>query len=108
MYKFHPKDLNIYNEYGHSTLYYGCFFNNSKLCYELLKRGANVNMICNKNDGNYPLHLALKGGNIELIMLLVEYGGNLNALNKENHTPIAFGSQKILNRLNLSQATCSR
>ena len=57
-----------------------------------MTRGSNCKLICDLNEGNYPLHIAMKRSNIELIMTLIGFGGSLNSLNKEKHTPIAYGS----------------
>ena len=108
MYKFSPYDVNTYNDEGYSPLYYACFWSNYAMCERLLDLGAKNRNVCDKNKLNYPLHLAFKCGNIALIMLLIESGSDLNSLNIDRVTPIAYGSKSLLKKLNMTQATCTR
>lgn len=39
-------------------------------------------------------------------MLLINYGGNLNSLNNEGNTPLAYGDIKFLKTLNLLHGVC--
>jgi len=54
----------------------------------LIENGADVN-IKKEEDGNYPLHLAIKNGNVEIVKLLLKAGANINAKNKIGHTPFS-------------------
>ncbi len=49
--------------------------------------------------GNTPMHLAFKCGNEKIILQFLEKGADLNVVNWEGHTPLAFGSQALLERL---------
>ena len=40
-------------------------------------------------------------------MFLIGLGADLNACNKSGHTPLAFGSMKVLRKLNFKDGICS-
>ena len=48
------------------------------------------------NKGNTPIHMAFKAGCIGIIIDMIHNGGDLNIVNKDGHTPIAFGTEKLL------------
>ena len=52
--------------------------------------------------GNTPLHMAFKSKNIGIIVELIQNDGDLNVLNNDGNTPIAYGSDDILAKLNLN------
>ena len=45
----------------------------------LLVKGADPNFKC--KDGNTPVHIAFKAKNFDIILLLIDFGGDLNTLN---------------------------
>lgn len=58
-----------------------------------------MNVQC--NEGNTPLHYAFGSNNEMIIIKFLHQGGDLNIVNKNGLTPIAFGSENILRKLNL-------
>lgn len=38
------------------------------------------------SDGDTPLHMAAKGGNLKIEQLLIEFGANLNSRDKSGQT----------------------
>lgn len=67
----------------------------------LLKNGANVNY---ENIYNRAIHLACYSGNAKMVKLLIDYGSEVNCVNRRNNdTPIqcasSVGSLEIINLL---------
>jgi ankyrin repeat protein len=61
----------------------------------------NPNRVCDKKTKNTPLHIAFNTGNLFIVMLLIKRGANLNSVNKNGHTPLAFDKGNLLRKLNL-------
>ena len=53
------------------------------------------------------MHAAFGSGNIEIVMYLIGKGANLNERNKNGHTPLAYGTKNLLEKLNLKDGVCS-
>lgn len=68
---------------------------NTEAVSSLIKKGIkNVNI---KDDrGNTPLHIAALNAHIELAILLIEQGADINAKNNESNTPIDSCASSIL------------
>ncbi|CAD8155015.1 unnamed protein product [Paramecium pentaurelia] len=92
-------DTEQYDQYGNTPLYYSAKFGDINMTKLLLKAGADVNQKCS-ND-NTPLHMAFQSGNKQIIIDFLNKGGDLNLINKDNCTPLAFGSLDLLKSLNL-------
>ena len=52
-------------------------------------------------EGNTPTHYAFKSNNIQIIIKFVHYGADLNIINKQGLTPVAYGSNDVNSKLNL-------
>jgi len=57
-------------------------------------------------DGNTAVHYAFMKRNFEIILILIDYGANLNELNDQRNTPLAFGDATLLKKLNLDKGVC--
>ena len=57
-------------------------------------------------EGNTAVHYAFMKKNFEIILMLIDCGGNLNELNDQRNTPLAFGDTNILKKLNLDKGVC--
>jgi hypothetical protein len=57
-------------------------------------------------EGNTAVHFAFMKKNFEIILMLIDCGGNLNELNDLKNTPLAFGDTTILKKLNLDKGVC--
>lgn len=111
-YDYSKNDVNIADADGNCALYYACKNGNKLFVSYLLKKGALVNKKCVGN--NTALHTAFMkkkanpndydfNNQLEIIKLLMAHGGDLDALNSANQTPIAFGSRRLLEFLHLSK-----
>lgn len=69
----------------------------------LLKMNVEVNFL---QDGTSPAHIVAEQGNNEMMQALIEYGVNLNVINKDGLTPMeiamAFGFSHTVEMLRLS------
>ena len=61
---------------------------------DFLKRGAEVNEKDYWHNGCTPLHAACERDNPKLVMLLIEYGAEVNSKNKKRKTPLHVASEK--------------
>lgn len=68
--------INEADAHGLTSLYNAALYNHTEICYLLLEMGADPN-IANKN-AEFPLHVACKSGNLELVKLLVRFGADVN------------------------------
>ena len=91
-------DLNIHNSYnGTSAIIHACMFKRYDIEFakRLLENGANVNdiEIGERQQGNStrftPLIAASKEGNINLVMLLISEGAEINFQNDYNQTALS-------------------
>lgn len=69
----------------------------------LLKMNVEVNFL---QDGTSPAHIVAEQGNNEMMQALLDYGVNLNVINKDGLTPmeiaLAFGFKHTVDMLKLS------
>jgi len=68
----------------------------------LLKHGANPNMICERETGNTAVHYAFKKNALIMIILLLQYRGDLYKLNKDEKSPLDLAlpdTKKQINRI---------
>lgn len=73
--------------YGH-LLFYAAIYNNTLLAEYLLEKGCDVNM---SNSYGTSLHYAVQSkthNNYEVVVMLLNYGANKSALNKNGETPL--------------------
>jgi ankyrin repeat protein len=47
-----------------------------------------VDLECQDNEGHSPLHLAVEGGHIETVEVLINRGANVNARSNRGATPL--------------------
>ena len=69
----------------------------------LIRMGVEINFM---QDGNSPAHIIAELGNNEMMQALLDYGVNLNVINKDGLTPmeiaLAFGFNRTVEILKLS------
>ena len=98
----YERDVNIYDEIGNSPIFYAAKHGSLDLTKFFITKKAQINTQC--QDGNTPMHMAFKSGNCTLICFLIQSGAGLNQTNNFSQTPIAFGTNKTLETLGLTQA----
>lgn len=82
-----------------TPLIFAVLNNNYKAVYELLLKGALVEM--KDYLGNTPLHYAVEKQNEKIIKLLINYGANINTKNNENLSPLNIVNGKENKNLKL-------
>eukprot|EP01015_Nassula_variabilis_P027623 TRINITY_DN5691_c0_g1_i2.p1 TRINITY_DN5691_c0_g1~~TRINITY_DN5691_c0_g1_i2.p1 ORF type:complete len:280 (-),score=27.07 TRINITY_DN5691_c0_g1_i2:13-852(-) len=102
---FYESDMNAQDEDGKTALYYAAKNGNEKFIKYLVDNGADANVRC--KDNNTPMHAVFQSGNEMMIIYLLSKGGSLNILNNQGQSPIAFGNQAILRKLDLTNAIAS-
>ncbi|EAX90094.1 hypothetical protein TVAG_396510 [Trichomonas vaginalis G3] len=66
-------------------------YHNTKLFYDLIQEGADVN--AHNSDEKPPIILAASGYNEDIVRVLIEKGANVNERTKNNLTPIFFAAK---------------
>ncbi|XP_075154754.1 uncharacterized protein LOC142228259 [Haematobia irritans] len=81
---------------GIAPLHYVCGMNNEKLAIDITKRfldmGANPN--CKSEDNMTPLHVAAMYGKVEIVLLLLQNGAELEVYDDEGKTPVIYAIEE--------------
>lgn len=77
-----------------SNLHIAVKNNSIKLVNYFLNKKLNPNDL--NKDGQTPLHLALKGGNKDIIDLLMKNGADINIKDNDGKKPFDYGSKEII------------
>jgi ankyrin repeat protein len=96
---YFESDVNVKDDHGNTPLYYVAKHGNLEFAQFLVDHGARVNEPCERH--NTPLHVGFGSNKEMLVILLISKGGNLNALNDIGQTPLAYGSERLLDILEL-------
>ena len=89
----HGVDINAIDEDGRTVLMISCQMGNVEAINVLLNAGADSN-ITDTNSGTW-IHYAVDGGcSKETLQIIIEYGANVNALDKNNSTALMLACQK--------------
>ncbi|MCB1116378.1 MAG: ankyrin repeat domain-containing protein [Chlamydiia bacterium] len=87
-----------------TRLYYIAGTNQHEIARMLLEQGANVNSVAQRNNST-PLHLAAEKTDLDMIDLLISYGADANAKDKEGKTPLHLFMIKHTNILDEPKAS---
>ncbi|XP_025069688.1 oxysterol-binding protein-related protein 1 isoform X4 [Alligator sinensis] len=69
---------------GWTPLHLACYFGHANVVEDLLKAGADLNVL--NNMGDTPLHRAAYTGRKEVVMLLLQYNGDTSIVNGSGQT----------------------
>ena len=112
--KFTPSQINKKDKKGNTALYYAVKHKNLDFAEYILGFKADVNIKCVKGTyffilGMTPLHKAFQTSNYSLICkcLTGYHQPDLNVLDDEGKTPLAYCGRKILELLNLENGVVS-
>ena len=75
-----------------------------KMVQYALEQGANVNSSAHDKDGNTPLHDAARNGHLDVALLLMVYGADVNVRNKMGQLPIEVATKEEIKQA-IQQAT---
>lgn len=88
------EDVNAIDEDGRTALHFAVYYNHYGTVKMLLDSGANVNVKEHSHEGGfggwgwYPLHLALRNEDRDMIRLLIDHGADVNAVRTDGWTPL--------------------
>ena len=82
-----PRKYLSYNEDGNSTLHRACYLGDYKLALMLLLT-PNVDTEVRNVWRETPLHQCTSQGHLEIMLLLLDGGAHVNALDKDSYTPL--------------------
>lgn len=105
--KFTPSQINSIDAKGNTALFYATKNKNVDFIDYLLAQKADVNIRCSK--GTTPLHNAFRSSNYSIICkcLSSSVPPNLNVLDDELKTPLAYCCRKVLEMLGLQEGVVS-
>lgn len=107
----HDFNVNPTNNQGLSFFHIACLCDNTPIVEEFLKHAVNVNRpIDHFHDtfaGYTPLHLAARYKLKETVNLLLEYGADIHAKDRDGNTPLHcaadYSSSKVFNREDIEE-----
>ena len=99
----HRAMINCRNYSGQTALDIAIINGNYPCVILLIQGGAEINPIATSNDSEFPLYLAVKAGNLEIVKLLIKNGANLKAKYSNDrtalHMAVTYGRAKDANRI---------
>jgi ankyrin repeat protein len=84
--------VNTANKIGVTPLAYATLYGYTRLVQILVEKGANVNYQISGFNNATPLHLALRGGNQDVVRMLMNCGADPDILCSNNHTPVHWAA----------------
>ena len=79
-----------------------------KMVQYALEQGANVNSSAHDKDGNTPLHDAARNGHLDVALLLMVYGADVNVRNKMGQLPIEVATKEEIKQAIQRNHGCKR
>ena len=83
-----PKSINKHSPDGFTALGFAAFFARPALAKYLLEQGADPNIPSNNDFKVAPLHSAVAAKSLEITLLLLEHGAEVNARQQNDVTPL--------------------
>ena len=90
---YNGAEVNALGLNGLTPLHAAAVFDRPSIGAMLLKRGAKVSLTSN-SQGFTPLHVAARGGKLDMVKLLIEARGNVNATGKRVDTPLTLAASQ--------------
>lgn len=94
--------INKFNDYGNSPLILAAFYGRNDIVQELLNHGASIDSMSPQRTWT-ALMAACEQNHLSTVILLLNNGANLNAINNDNINPLQFainaGHQEIIQEL---------
>ena len=88
-------NIEAYDEDGSSPLEWALVEEHKDVCKLLLEKEPTLlNKIANLELGEYPIHIASKGEDIDIFKMLLQKGSNITAKNKEGFSPIHLAAKE--------------
>lgn len=85
--------VDIKDAHGGTALFTALFMKKNEIVQFLLEHGANPNTVID-GDLSTPLHIAVEHGGVEDVKLLLAFGADPMAANKENDTPLTLAQKQ--------------
>lgn len=92
----HWIDINICDSKDGNLLHYASMYNNSELCYYVLRHPCfNRELINSKedNEDKTPIHYAIENNSIEVVKLLLTYNADIELIDKNFKKPIHYSAE---------------
>jgi ankyrin repeat protein len=88
-----PKSVNAFAYDGWTPLHLAAFFGRSAAAERLLADGAHLSALSRNALRNTPLHAAVAGGHVDVSLLLIEAGADVNVADAGGHTPFHIAAE---------------
>lgn len=85
--------IDSHSKDGFTPLALAAFFGNTEIAQLLIDQGANVSLAANNPMKVAPLHASTSGRHLEIVRMLVENGGDVNARQQQGWTPLHGAAQ---------------
>ena len=88
-----PPAVNAFAYDGWTPLHLAAFFGRRAAAERLLAAGADLSTISRNALCNTPLHAAVAGGHVDVSLLLIEAGADVNVADAGGHTPLHIAAE---------------
>ncbi len=85
--------VNAFAYDGWTALHLAAFFGQRRAAEQLLEAGADVNAISTNALRNTPLHAATAGGHVDVALVLIERGAQVDVADAGGHTPLHIAAE---------------
>jgi ankyrin repeat protein len=88
-----PATVNAFAYDGWTPLHLAAFFGRKPAVARLLAAGAGLSTLSRNALHNTPLHAAVAGGHVEVSLLLIDAGAEVNVADAGGHTPFHIAAE---------------